>query len=541
MALLAVPRIVRLLYPQVWIEDESYLNGAFMLSRGWMPYRDFPLPHLPALEALLAAVFLVAPASIRTAELVTQTSALAGSGLVFLLGREMERRGDAPRHTPAAAAAVFAMSALLFRYHVFEREIFVVPAVVAAVWMCVRAAGAARAAAPGRRAPDEPAPAEKASPYVWAGLLLAVAMAVKLTAFAALAAVLVHLWLAGRRRAAALVAGVSLGLVGVSGLVLTAAFGVDFLVQVALFRAVHAAFPSLAVKLDEMRYTLDVSLAAGGMGVVLLLWTGAWRRWTTVLLQLASGVVFLVVLNPTYWAHTGIELLPWLALTSGYLIASVVRRVAPGRPREDSGGRTRSGSHAKSSRSAPRGVPAGRQPALVCGAAALALLFTVVPLRNLNWQAGDGSRYGFGYRSRSEILAAAAYVRSHADADASVATPPIIAFEANRREVIPYAEVAGEIDELTTGVRQAGWLATLEGSASGRQSFWESVEASRDRMAPTLERAIASHAAAVVINDSPDDLFPFPMIDVAQETLEADGYRLGAVWAHYEAWIGPQR
>ena len=78
-ALLVVPRLVRLAHPQLWIEDESYLTGALMLSHGWLPYRDFPLPHYPVLEALLASVFHLAHASIRTAEATTQIAALAGS------------------------------------------------------------------------------------------------------------------------------------------------------------------------------------------------------------------------------------------------------------------------------------------------------------------------------------------------------------------------------------------------------------------------------------------------------------------------------
>ncbi|MGE5242592.1 MAG: hypothetical protein ACM3SQ_00005 [Betaproteobacteria bacterium] len=350
LALLAVPRIVRMAYPQVWIEDESYLNGAFMLARGWLPYRDFPLPHFPALEALLAAVFLVAPISIRTAEVVTGIAAVLGSALVFLLGREIERSADAPRHMSTVAAIVFATSGLLFRYHVFEREVFVVPAVVGAVWILMR--GDARLKA------RDPSGTRAASAV--AGALLALAMAFKLTAVAPLVAVVAGLLLGGRRRDAIVVAITSLGLIALLALALTAAFGTDFIVQIALFRLVHATFPSVAVKLDEMRYTLDVALALGGMGVVLLFWSGAWRRWTAPLLQLASGFVFLVALNPTYWAHTGIELLPWLALPAGYAVASI-------------------------------GRPATRARALLCTAAAGALLFTAVPVVNLNWAAGVGS------------------------------------------------------------------------------------------------------------------------------------------------------
>src|ERR1700730_7760873 len=109
--LLVAPRIIRLAHPQVWIEDESYLTGALMLSHGFFPYRDFPLPHYPTLEALLASVFHVAHASIRAAEVTTQIAAFAGSLFVFALGRRLD--GGL---TGAMAAIIFATSGLLFRY-----------------------------------------------------------------------------------------------------------------------------------------------------------------------------------------------------------------------------------------------------------------------------------------------------------------------------------------------------------------------------------------------------------------------------------------
>ncbi len=506
-ALLALPRLARLLYPQIWIEDESYLNGAFMMARGWMPYRDFPLPHLPALELMMAAVFKVAPISIRTAEAVSALAALAGSVMVFAIGVELTgtRQGRSEDlhyeyGTGVCAAIIFATSALLFRYHLFEREVFDVVPVLVAVWMVERGAAAPSAARAANTAGLKTCPASA----VVMGALVALAMAIKLTAVAALVALALQLLFTGRRRAAIVMTATAVGLVGLLSLALAAAFGRDFIVQVIVFRLVHATFPSLATKIDEMRLTLDLGLAAGAAGVVWLAWTGRARRWAGPLLQLASGLVFLVLLNPTYWAHTGIELLPWLALSGGALVAA---------------------------------IPARRTPAMVCAAGAIAMLVYVAPFHNLNWEAGDGSTYGFGYRDRHEILAAADYVRAHSQGDALVATPPIIAFAANRREVVPYGEVAGEIDEITAIVRRDGYLAALGSDDLRGRTFWDSVQASRDRMAPAIDAALGARRIAVVIDDSQDDLFPVPMVTFSQEQLERAGYQLGSVWPHYEAWI----
>jgi hypothetical protein len=500
--LLAVPRIARIAYLQVWIEDESYLNSAFLLARGFFPYRDFPLPHFPTLEGFLASIFLVAPISIRTVECVTQVAAFLGSGFVFAVGRRLG--GTA---TGVSAAVIFATSALLFRYHLFEREVFVVVPVLGAALIAAR--------------PVTGAAATRAA--LAAGLLMFTALTIKLTAIAAVVALALQLRFEGRRRSAAIVICTALGLLIAATIALAIVFGTGFIVQVFVFRAVHAAFPSLAVKLEEVRYTMDISLALGIAGTALLLWTRQTLHWIGPLLQLVCGGVVLVLLNPTYWAHTGIELLPWLSLAGGYLVAMawahVFRRIrAPGRAT----------------------APGGSGPVGVCLAGAAALLLFVIPIHNLNWRAGDEDCvYGFGYRDRAELERVGQFVRAHAAADAPVATPPIVAFIANRGEVVPYQELAGEIDELTEIVRRDGYLAAVTSDTLRHRSFWDSVEASRDRTRPTLDAALERHQTPVLINDSPADLMPVLLTDVSQAQLEAAGYRLEMVTAHYEAWLAP--
>ena len=492
--LLIVPRLVRLAYPQIWIEDESYLTGALMLSHGFMPYRDFPLPHYPLLEAMLASVFRLTHASIRTAEMTTQAAALGGSLLVFALGRRIDGL-----LTGALAAIIFATSGLLFRYHLFEREVFVVVPVLAAMLLATRRADASA----GRLI----------------GVLLFVALMIKLTAVAALAAVGLQLWRQQGRRAALQAIGAALALLAAVTIALAAVFGADFLVQVFLFRAVHAEFPSLIVKLTEMRLTMDVSLALGSAGIALIVWSRRAQPWIGPLLQLAAGFVVLVLLNPTYWAHTGIELLPWLSLCGGFLVASVVRAIVRPASRTDAAAR----------------VPASN--AYVCAVAAVGILITVAPVRNLNWQAGDGSTYGFGYRDRNEIEKIAADVRAHTDASALVATPPIIAFAADRRELVPYPEIAGTVDELTEAVRRRGYIAALGDPDLRQGSCWDAVAASGERIGPQIASALKDRRLGAVINDSADDLMPVPFVHVPQAALEASGYQIESAFPHYDVWL----
>jgi hypothetical protein len=44
---LLIPRIARMFYPEIWVEDDFYLESAWMVSVGMRPYLDFVQPHMP--------------------------------------------------------------------------------------------------------------------------------------------------------------------------------------------------------------------------------------------------------------------------------------------------------------------------------------------------------------------------------------------------------------------------------------------------------------------------------------------------------------
>src|SRR5260370_39075029 len=49
---LLIPRVVRMLCPEIWVEDDFYLESAWLVSVGMRPYLDFVQPHMPLLEWL---------------------------------------------------------------------------------------------------------------------------------------------------------------------------------------------------------------------------------------------------------------------------------------------------------------------------------------------------------------------------------------------------------------------------------------------------------------------------------------------------------
>src|SRR5271170_4833628 len=124
---LLVPRVLRMLYPEVWVEDDFYLESAWLVSAGMRPYLDFVHPHFPLLEYLSAAYLKIFGASHFSIEVLNEAAIYATSLLTFELAARITTRRAA-----ISAAILYATSSIVFRYHVYERECFVTPLALAA-------------------------------------------------------------------------------------------------------------------------------------------------------------------------------------------------------------------------------------------------------------------------------------------------------------------------------------------------------------------------------------------------------------------------
>ena len=123
--ILAIPRFVRLFYPAIWVEDDFYLEAAWLVSAGMRPYLDFVHPHFPLLEYLSAGYLKIFGASHFSIEILNEAAIYATSLLTFKLAARVTTRRAA-----ISAAILYATSSLVFRYHVYERECFVAPLVL---------------------------------------------------------------------------------------------------------------------------------------------------------------------------------------------------------------------------------------------------------------------------------------------------------------------------------------------------------------------------------------------------------------------------
>src|SRR4029077_6279038 len=117
-----IPRFVRMLYPEVWVEDDFYLESAWLVSVGMRPYLDFVHPHMPLLEWLAGCYLKLFGPGHLSIEILNESAIFATSILTYALGR-----GVAGRRAAIVASILYGYSSLVFRYHAYERECFVAP------------------------------------------------------------------------------------------------------------------------------------------------------------------------------------------------------------------------------------------------------------------------------------------------------------------------------------------------------------------------------------------------------------------------------
>jgi Dolichyl-phosphate-mannose-protein mannosyltransferase len=443
------------------------------------PYIAFPLPHFPLLETLIALMYSVLPVGITVVEVMSQFVVLLSAILLYAIGARLY-----DSYAGMAAAGIYSLSYLIFRFHVFEREIYVsfVILILTLVILMRKSFGVRELLA--------------------CSLLLLLALLMKLTAVGYLPAVCTYLLFMRTDRRIVLGLFIFTIVLFVSataiGYVL---YGRDFLIQVFLFRIAHGKLPWFGKLILLLRVlTVNIVLAIPGLFLIKF----RTRQWTLVLLHLVFAS-FVIALNPTFWPHNGIELLPWLSLLGGVFISEIgkyaIRLVR-------------------------------RQEKLVTWKAIGLLLFLLGFGGLLQASFGD---WGFGFRSREELQTMADRVRMRTPPDEPIMVPNMIALLAERIEFIRYPEVLGSIIEQTRSVNQRGFLNSLILLPRNR-SFSQNVTASSRNWTPYVLQAIKSKKLKAFINSAPADKGVASLI-LPEKFLNANGYIIDFKTEHYTLWI----
>jgi hypothetical protein len=478
---LAIPRIVRMLYPSVWVEDDLLLESAFAVSKGLRPYLDFAHAQMPLLEWAAGLYIQVVGASHVRMELLNGAAIYATSVLLFFVAR---RAFDA--RVATAASLLYACHSLVFRYHVWAREFFVSALVLGAMLVVLDDPGRSR-----RR-------------ILLASALLCAACAIKLTAGTAGAAICLYMafGMPARARAAMLALTIAAGF-GAFVAFCFWRYGDAFVFQAFLFHFLkgvdtEGAGPSYILSL------LDV------LGPLSLL--GLWHvarnaRWNhaagLAAAVLVAYLLFFGVLSPTAWGHNYLEAWPLVCLLAGVGIVSLV----------------------DATRTSWIGTAARIAIAAGC-------LLWITPIANESTL--RGSVYGFGFVPRRELSAVAVGLRDGTGPADEVIAPSFIAFEANRLQAIRYPENYGVMkagDELR---RTAGFQVARE--RFGTRSFFDLINETSDIWNQEVIRAIAPGGRVhAVIPDSTIQLLP--LVDASPAALSERGFNLALQTEHFTLWL----
>lgn len=453
---LALPRIARLIYPQVWAEDDFYLESAYLVSVGMRPYLDFVHPHMPLLEWLAAGYIRLFGASHVSLEVLNEAAIYLTSVLTCALAHKV-----AGRRTAICAAILYAFASLVFRYHVYERECFLGVLVAGAALVALRE--------------DLGAPAQAAAQAA----LFVGASAIKLTAIVPAAAVLAFLAIVRRRRLDAILAaaGIAAGL-AVFSAILYGLYGFEFLFQTFIFHFMKGRLPPWDI-VNYPRAILDLLGPLFLLGCLRILVErrvsrGLWM----VLLLVAFNYLFFGWLSPTAWGHNYLDFLPYIAIVAALGLERWFSAI----------------------NAALRGRKAG-DVRWAGGGAALILVSIIflTPLVNESWL--RGSVYGFGFIPREELSALSEGLRRASAPDAEVIAPALLCFEANRRELIRYPETYGVYREAEAEFRKDGFFKTRE--RLGRADFFDLIDRTAHYWVEPINQAIANGKVGAIIPDSP--------------------------------------
>jgi Dolichyl-phosphate-mannose-protein mannosyltransferase len=479
-----VPRLIRLMYPQAWIEDAAYLYHGFTLISGQEPFFDGIYAHPPSLEAFLGLLYRIFGVGYRTAEWASAGVVAGSTFLVYLLCRRLVGSWIA-----LVGAAAFSLAPLLVRYHVFEREVYTVACATLAILLAQKR--------------------ESSTSYAFfAGGILGLAAAVKLSGLLYLPALLV-VYLCRRQPKHALKS--IFGWTVVGGGIWTyylLLYGRPAIHQLVLLHFVKGGTGQFWFNIHNIFIpSLNYLLILGLGGLVLGHGRQAAEISRACLILIVVFGVFFTLVSGTFWAHNLIDLLLPLSIGTALGVKEIQLLF-----------------HSEHRRIFAAFV-------LLIPAAGLALL-----------GAADRKHLtdGWGYISRAELAGCADFVRSHVASDVKIIAPHYIAAEARRFELVDYPELSGPYIWMLQTIKEKGYA----GLSQHKQfkSWKRMVRETSTLWRPFTVEAIQERKVGAVIWDSafPEWAYEYDMQRKLEEQvglLSKAGYEIAYRGGPYTVWL----
>jgi hypothetical protein len=364
------------------------------------------------------------------------------------------------------AALLYASSAHIFRYHVFEREIFTNTFVLigCGFYLFLRT--------------------EKPQKYVLTGVIFATSFLIKLTG--GLPALLISLFLLLKKQFAAL-----LTFILTIGIVLFLAtiycyynYGYPFCFQVWLFHFLKGSQFYLGRAQLLVKYT-DLSLYFGILGFLFYRAQKNKTKWNEIKCLFLFYPFFFLFFSSTVWAHNLIDILPFGALLGGAYLSNFLETFS---------------AFFKS----PFTLRSVSVKKTVLSLVAIGLFIFLIP-----WQADEGglTHYGFGTVPRAELVSLSQYIKTHTSADDTIFCPfPIIALSSKRKTLVRYWENAGVEAWMREQIEERGFFAAMKKAKS--INFFQLIHTTSSYAYAIFRKNLEETNVPLLINVNPSRRIP---------------------------------
>lgn len=489
--LFALPRVLRILYGRIWIEDPYYLYTPYLMMRGEVPYRDFSAPYITLLEEVFAYAFMVFGPSPYVFEVATAGLMFAATWCLFLIG---QRLGGFK--AGLVAAILFSWNYLIFRYHVQHREIYTTFFQAWLFWYALRCG-------------EKPTWRQ----VLALGLGFGVgALCKQSIAVHVVPIFLLFLW---RRQwlQAGVFAGVFNGLYWAAQGAMYLRYGTPFLINTVYFHFVKGGThinPFLTpdertapwlLKLADHGTDAGVWILLGAFGIALGYWRSRHPFWLVLLADQAFNVAF-NLLSLTFWPHYLVSILGASMIGCGYAIAVAMEAVVALARRER---------------------PQASQWAAVAAVPCLLALFALPSFRP---RLPYPENLGFGGKPRSDARHIARFMQRMIPPGEEMIGPPYLALLARRGKPINFKDNYGNM-VLLERLLAADNLDEARERFAGL-SFQEVRGITMDEWVPEAIEIIRRREVAMVVPD-----FEFPVKD---EILIESGYEICLQAMDYTFW-----
>ncbi len=340
---------------------------------------------MPTIEYLLSGLYRILGVSYRTAEIFSAIVVIFSTLLLYDISRKVLNR-----QIGLFVITIFSCSSLLFRYHIFEREIFTLALTIFILWRIVnREPGIANA--------------------VITGVIAGLGFAIKFSGVFVVPAIIAYLIIERKYREV---------LFTILGFVITTSviygffflkYGESVYEQVFLFHFFKGYDFSAGIRFfDTFIRDLNYLWVLGFSGICLsIVYPGRILIFAFVIFVVYT--IFFLFISATCWPHNMIDLLLPLSLGSGVSLYFVRRFISE--PKKN----------------------------------ALPFIFIILCLVVSILFGSLNPRYyqGFGYIPRKEVVEVARFVREHTPVDMPVHASHYVACEAQRLKFIDYEELIG--------------------------------------------------------------------------------------------------